>query len=138
MRHLVREAGLDGRIEVSSAGTAGYHVGDPPDPRARAAGARRGICVDGAARQFKRGDWQRFDYVIAMDRSNHDDLAATAPDAKSLEKLHLLRSFDASAPKGADVPDPYYGGDEGFDHVLELCLAACRELLLHIRREHAL
>jgi protein-tyrosine phosphatase len=138
MRHLVREAALEHAIAVDSAGTAGYHTGDPPDRRARAAGARRGIEIAGAARQFKRGDFQRFDYVLAMDRSNYEDLAALAPSREALQRLHLLRSFDPKTPLGADVPDPYYGGDDGFDDVLELCLAACRPLLERIRKEHGL
>jgi protein-tyrosine phosphatase len=138
MRHLVREAGLEGQIVIDSAGTAGYHTGDAPDARARAAGARRGIEVGGAARQFQRGDFERFDYVIAMDRSNAEDLRELAPNAAAREKIHLLRSFDPLAPPGAHVPDPYYGGDDGFDHVLDLCVAGCRALLERIRHEHAL
>jgi protein-tyrosine phosphatase len=138
MRHLVREAGLEREIAVDSAGTAGYHTGEAPDRRACAAGARRGIAIEGGARQFKRGDFQRFDYVLAMDRANFDDLAALASDAAARGKLHLLRSFDPRTPHGADVPDPYYGGDDGFDDVLDLCFAACRPLLERIRREHQL
>ena len=138
MRQLVREAGLEASVKVESAGTAGYHTGEAPDRRARAAGARRGIVIGGAARQFQRADWQRFDYVLAMDRSNRDDLASTAPSAELLQKLHLLRSFDPASPAGADVPDPYYGGEDGFDLVLDLCLAACRPLLERVRREHGL
>jgi protein-tyrosine phosphatase len=138
MRHLVREAGLEQQILVDSAGTAGYHTGEGPDRRARAAGARRGIAIEGAARQFKRGDFQRFDYVLAMDGANLEDLVALATDVAARKKLHLLRSFDPKTPSGADVPDPYYGGDDGFDAVLDLCLAACRPLLERIRREHAL
>lgn len=137
MRHLVREAGLEGRVRVDSAGTAGYHAGDLPDARARAAGARRGIDIGGRARQFKREDFARFDYVLAMDRANYDDLAELA-GPKEKEKLHLLRSFDPAAPRGACVPDPYYGGEEGFDEVLDMCLAACRALLARIRKEHGL
>jgi protein-tyrosine phosphatase len=135
MRHLVREAGLEDRIKVESAGTAGYHCGDAPDRRARAAAKRRGIEVSGAARQFQPSDWQRCDYVLALDHSNYDDLAAIAPP-EARAKLHLLRSFDPAAPAGAGVPDPYFGGEEGFDHVLELCFAACKPLLEQIRREH--
>jgi len=138
MRHLVREAGLERQISVDSAGTAGYHTGEPPDRRARAAGKRRGVEIAGAARQFQRADWQRFDYVLAMDRSNHDDLAALAPNPDALAKLKLLCSFDPASPGGADVPDPYYGGDDGFDHVLDLCFSACKPLLERIRREHGL
>jgi protein-tyrosine phosphatase len=138
MRHLVREAGLEHAISVESAGTAAYHTGEAPDRRARAAGARRGIPIGGRARQFAASDWQRFDYVLAMDRSNYEDLEATAPSAARGGKLFLLRELDPGSPPGANVPDPYYGGDEGFDDVLDLCLAACSHLLGRIRRERGL
>lgn len=135
MRHLVAQAGLSAHIEIDSAGTAAYHVGSPPDRRARAAAHKRGIDMGGRARQFQPEDWERFDYVLAMDRSNYEDLLAIAPDGAS-RKLHLLRSFDPESPPGASVPDPYYGGPEGFEEVLDLCEAACRHLLEHIQREH--
>ncbi|HEY3496980.1 MAG TPA: low molecular weight protein-tyrosine-phosphatase [Polyangiaceae bacterium] len=138
MRHLVADAKLGDRISVSSAGTAGYHSGEPPDRRACACGKRRGVPVDGRARQFQRSDWQRFDYVLALDRSNYDDLLETLPGAEYRSKLHLLRSFDPDSPSGASVPDPYYGGDEGFDEVMDLCFSACRPLLERLRREHGL
>lgn len=138
MRHLLQQAGLAELVEVDSAGTAGYHGGEPPDPRARAAGQRAGVEVGGRARQFKRGDFQRFDYVLAMDRSNLDDLVELAPDAEARAKVHLLRSFDANSPNGASVPDPYYGGDDDFDDVVQICLAACAPLLQRLRREHGL
>ena len=138
MRHLVREAGLESAVHVDSAGTGSWHVGEAPDRRARAAGRRRGIEIGGAARQFQRSDFARFDYVVAMDGSNYDELSELAPSAEARRKLHLLRSFDPASPKGAHVPDPYYGGPEGFDEVLELCLAACRALLERIKKEHGL
>ena len=139
LRHLVREAGLETKITIDSAGTAGYHTGEAPDRRARAAGARRGIEIAGGARQFKRADFLRFDYVLAMDRANEQDLRELVPnDDVALAKIHLFRSFDPKSPVGADVPDPYYGGDDGFDHVLDLCLAAGRGFIEHLRREHAL
>lgn len=138
MRHLLREAGLHAVVEVDSAGTAGYHAGEPPDARARAAGLRHGVEVGGRARQFKRSDFERFDYVLAMDRSNFDDLGELAADAAARKKLHLLRSFDAEAPPGASVPDPYYGGDEDFDEVVRICRAACGPLLDRLRRDHEL
>lgn len=138
MRHLVREAGLEHAIRVESAGTAGYHAGDPPDFRACAAGERRGIEIGGSARQFQRADWEHFDYVLALDRTNFEDLAATAPDAAAKKKLFMLRSFDPKSPPDASVPDPYYGSEDGFDLVLDLCLAACKPLLEKVRREHGL
>ncbi len=138
MRQLVRQAGLEGRIEIDSAGTAAYHAGEIPDARAAQAARGRGIELSGHARQFKARDWQRFDYVLAMDCSNLRDLRASAPSNGARDKLSLLRAFDPASPSGAGVPDPYYGGDAGFDEVLDLCEAACRGLLEHIRREHGL
>ncbi len=138
MRHLVREAGLENDVRVDSAGTGSWHVGEAPDRRARAAGKRHGIDIGGAARQFQRSDFSRFDYVLAMDGTNYRELAALAPNADAKKKLYLLRSFDPASSKDADVPDPYYGGAEGFDEVLELSLAACRALLERIRKDHGL
>ncbi len=138
MRHLVREAGLESSIRVESAGTAGYHTGEPPDRRARSVAARRGIDIDNRGKQFKREDFARYDYVLAMDRANLDDLKRLAGRDELAQKLRLLRSFDPASPPGAAVPDPYYGGDDGFDEVLDLCLAACRELLVVMRQEHDL
>jgi protein-tyrosine phosphatase len=137
-RHLVREAGLERKVHIDSAGTGNWHVGNPPDRRACAAGKRRGIAVEGSARQFRSSDFAKFDYVVAMDSANFDDLAALAPDTDARKRLHLLRSFDPAAPPNAPVPDPYYGGAEGFDEVVELCLSACRPLLERIRKEHHL
>jgi protein-tyrosine phosphatase len=137
MRHLVTGAGLRARIEVDSAGTAGYHAGEPPDPRACAAGQRCGIDVGGRARKFQRKDFESFDYVLAMDRSNLEDLLAFVPET-ARHKVSLLRSFDSSGKSGDAVPDPYYGADGGFDEVIELCMSSCKGLLEHIRREHRL
>jgi protein-tyrosine phosphatase len=138
MRHLLREAGLSQKVEVDSAGTAGYHAGEPPDRRARAAGRRFGVEVGGQARRFERADFERFDYVLAMDASNFEDLEQLASNQTARQKLHLLRSFDASAPAGASVPDPYYGDDDDFDDVVRICLSACAPLLERVRRDHAL
>src|SRR4051794_30886247 len=98
LRQLVERSGLSAEIEVDSAGTGAWHAGQPPDPRSTAAGRRRGFTLGGRARQFVPEDWERFDYVLAMDRSNYDDLAATLPSgAKSGNKLRLLRSFDPAS-----------------------------------------
>jgi protein-tyrosine phosphatase len=137
-RHLVDQAGLRQAFEIDSAGTAGYHSGDSPDPRARAAGKRAGIAVGGQARQFTATDFERFDYVIAMDATNDQDLRRIAPSPEARNKIRLMRSFDPAAAAGAPIPDPYYGDEQGFDHVLELCLTACRHLLAEIRRDRGL
>ncbi len=135
---MVAEAGLSARFEIDSAGTAGYHSGDAPDRRARAAGKRAGIVVEGAARQFLVGDFERFDHVLAMDTANLNDLRQLARSPEAAAKVRLLRSFDPPSPKDAPVPDAYYGDAAGFDHVLELCRAACLHLLDEIRRERQL
>lgn len=137
MRHLLVAEGLASAIEVDSAGTAAYHTGEKPDRRSAAAAWRRGVELVGRARQFRNQDWQQFDYVVAMDRANFDDLAEQAPKSLS-SKLSLLLQFDSAAESGASVPDPYYGGEQGFDHVVDLCFAGCRGLLEHIRRQHRL
>ena len=137
-RHLVAQAGLAGAFEIDSAGTAGYHSGEAPDPRARAAGKRAGIPVGGKARQFQAADFERFEYVVAMDSKNEADLRRIAVTREARAKIRLLRSFDPAAPANAPVPDPYYGDDSGFDHVLELCRTSCQHLLEQIRGEYRL
>jgi protein-tyrosine phosphatase len=129
MRTLVTDAGLEDRIEIDSAGTGGWHAGDPPDSRSVAAAARRGITVEGAARQVRRSDFEDFDVLAALDASNADALRRIAPDRSAAAKVRLLREFDPAAGADLDVPDPYYGGETGFDHVLDLVVAACRGLL---------
>jgi protein-tyrosine phosphatase len=137
MRKLVADAGLSDRIEVDSAGTGDYHVGQRPDARSLAAARARGIDLPGRARQFQAEDFARFQYVLAADRRNLDDLVALSGGGGAA-RVALLRSFDPSAEPQAEVPDPYHGGSRGFDTVLDLCEAACRGLLEHIVREHSL
>jgi len=138
MRSLLQREGLDVRVLVESAGTAGYHAGELPDRRARAAAKLRGVTLESRARQFRAADFARLDYVLAMDAENLSNLEAIAPDAAARAKLRLLRSFDPESPAGAAVPDPYYGADDGFGHVLDLCEKACLGLIAHLRREHSL
>jgi protein-tyrosine phosphatase len=136
LRELLREEGLEDVVEVDSAGTGDWHAGDPPDARATAAAQARGIALAGAARQISAADFDDYDLILAADRHNLHDLEAVAP-AGAQAKLHLLRAFDpASAGAGdLDVPDPYYGGDHGFEHVLDLVEAACRGLLDTLRAD---
>jgi protein-tyrosine phosphatase len=131
MRRLAADAGLEGAVEIDSAGTGGWHAGEAADERATAAAAQRGITLSGVARQVTEEDFERFDLVLAMDRANLLDLRALAPGTRALAKVRLLREFDpASAGReDLDVPDPYYGGARGFDTVLDLVEAACRGLL---------
>jgi len=134
MRHLLREEGLEDEIVIDSAGTGAWHVGNPPDRRATAAARARGIALEGAARQVRPSDFEDFDLLLVADRENLADMRAIAPDEEARAKVRLLRSFDpASDGRALDVPDPYYGGPDGFEDVLDLVEAACRGLLAEIR-----
>jgi len=145
MARLVADAGLEQAIALDSAGTGAWHVGSPPDERATAAAAARGIAMRGTARQVRLEDFETFDLVIAMDAENHRNLLALAPHPEAAAKVRMLREFDpATASGGAgrdasslDVPDPYYGGEDGFDHVLDLVEAACAGLLDELRARDA-
>jgi protein-tyrosine phosphatase len=138
MRHLVKEAGLQDRVVIDSAGTGDWHVGEARDLRSSQVGQRRGIPLGGVARQFLPRDYDRFDLVLAMDRRNLADLLRMAPDPEARAKVRLLRSFDPQAGNDDEVPDPYYGGPSGFDEVFDICLRACTGLLDHLRRTHGL
>lgn len=133
MRALVTKAGLADSIVIDSAGTGAWHIGEQPDPRTQEAAARRGIELDHLARQFTRADFDRFDLVLAMDRANLEVLERLA-GTRTHPDVRLLRSFDPTAPAGAEVPDPYYaGGRAGFEEVLDQCERACAGLLAYIR-----
>ena len=136
MRALLREQGLTDRVEIDSAGTGDWHVGAPPDARAAVAASSRGITLEGAARVVVRADFDDFDLMLAADRRNLRELRAAAPQG-SRARLRLLREFDpaSSGAPDLDVPDPYYGGDDGFEHVIDLIDAACRGLLEQLRAD---
>lgn len=126
MRGIVAEAGLGDEIEVESAGTGDWHIGHPPDERSVAAAAQRGVELTGKARQVARGDFDKFDLVIAMDRQNRDDLMTIARSEEDRGKVRLLRSYSDGE---LDVPDPYYGGEDGFAEVVEIVERSCQALL---------
>lgn len=133
--NLVREQGLIDRILIDSAGTHAYHIGNPPDQRSQAAARNRGLDLSGQrARKVEVLDFERFDYILAMDRANLEDLLRLAQQ-EQLERLHLFMRF-ASRWKVDEVPDPYYGGNSGFDRVLDMAEDAAAGLLEHIRRNH--
>ena len=134
-RALADAEGLGRAIEADSAGTHGYHVGDAPDTRAQAAAARRGIDLSGQrSRLFGVGDFEIFDYVLAMDRMNYRTLSSACPP-HARGRLSLFLDFAPSL--GLDeVPDPYYGADDGFEEVLDIVEAASGGLLAAIREAH--
>lgn len=132
MKKLADEAGV--ALELDSAGTGAWHTGELADPRTRAAAQRRGIDLVHRARQLGAADFDRFDLLVAMDSANLAVLQRMARGRSgSVAKLVLMRSFDATAPAGAEVPDPYTGGEAGFEEVLDQCERACRGLLATLR-----
>jgi protein-tyrosine phosphatase len=131
MNHLIKEAGLDSQIVCDSAGTSSYHIGSPPDRRMSAAAARRRIELNGRARQFQLSDFEEFNLILAMDNENYRDLLALDRQQQYRDKVYLICDF-ASRYKVKEVPDPYYGGKEGFDYVIDLLLDACAGLLDYV------
>jgi protein-tyrosine phosphatase len=132
-RHLVAEAGLDAMIQVDSAGTHAYHVGEPPDRRAKAAAERRGFSLDKIrARRVSGADFDRFDYLLAMDRDNLALLRELA-DPEHHDKIRLFLEF--ADGHELEVPDPYYGGTAGFERVLDLVEEASRALVGTLQRD---
>ena len=135
-RHYVEQAGLAGRIDTDSAGTHAYHVNAPPDRRAQTAAERRGFMLaDIRARHVCADDFERFDYVLAMDRDNLESLTEQA-ERQHHGKLRLFLEF--SSGKNVEVPDPYYGGSAGFERVLDLVEEASRGLLETLKSKHRL
>ena len=129
VRKRAAERGMAERLDVESAGTHGWHAGQPPDPRAVDAASRRGYDLQELrARQLSRDDFEAFDLILAMDRSHHSHLLALCPDGRA-NKLRLFLEF-APPPGGRlDVPDPYYGGGEDFEHMLDLVERGAEGLL---------
>lgn len=134
MRDLAEREGLADALTIDSAGTGDWNVGRPPDPRAAAAAARRGLTLTGRARQVRPEDFERFDLMLAADRANVRDLRAIAPGTGGAARIELLRSFDprSAADDELELPDPYWGGDDGFEQVLDLIELACAGLVTQL------
>jgi protein-tyrosine phosphatase len=128
-RHLVQEAGLDHAYEADSAGTGAWHAGEDPDPRSQAVAGKHGVSLQGPARKVEMDDFSNFDLILAMDQDNRRNLEKLGSRAPGHAQLRLLRDFDPEAQSGAEVPDPYYGGPDGFDQAYELVRRSCEHLL---------
>jgi protein-tyrosine phosphatase len=128
----IAQQGLSHVISVDSAGTSGWHIGSPPDPRSRKAASKRGYNIDQQkGRQVNDGDFNQFDYIFAMDKENLAHLKALCP---SNFKGHLGLLLDFGQPSLREVPDPYHGGTEGFEHVLDLIENACDHFIQHLQK----
>ena len=131
LRHKLCEAGLEGRIQVDSAGTGDWHIGKAPDSRTRQAAQRRGYDLSALrGRQVSAGDFARFDLILAMDASNLSHLQRLQPGAASAELDLFLRRYRLALD---EVPDPYYGGEEGFEQVLDLIEQASDALIIELK-----
>lgn len=133
MRHLLQETGLEQEFEIDSAGILAYHQGELPDSRMRAHAARRGYVLDHRSRPVRTEDFYHFDLVIGMDDRNISDLKERAPSPEEWTKIHRMTDYCTTFTQDDHVPDPYYGGAQGFEHVLDLLEDACAGLLDQIR-----
>jgi protein-tyrosine phosphatase len=137
MRDLVREAGLTAEIDIASAGTAGWHIGDAPDQRSVEEAARRGVRIVHRGRQFVPRDFDEYDLVLVMDHDNHSALLRLAPYGDAGGKVRFLRSFDPDAEGAVEIADPYYGSSEDFARAYDEINASCRGLLAYLEKfEH--
>ena len=135
--HIAGEAGVANRYEVDSAGIGAWHIGESPDPRMRRIAAQHGLHYNGRARQFKESDFDRFDLLVAMDTKNRSKLLGMARSPEQRDKIHLMREFDPLGGPDMSVPDPYYGGIDGFEEVYQVVKRSCQGFLEALEREYS-
>lgn len=133
MNHLIDQNNLTGQIVCDSAGTSSYHIGAPPDQRMTLAATGQGIAMKGCARQFTQADFDAFDLILAMDRENYANICALDPAGTYRKKVRLMCDF-CTHHTLKEVPDPYYGGTDGFNQVIDLLQDACLGLLNHVKQ----
>ena len=137
-RHKAAAAGLADRFEIASAGTGHWHVGSPPDPRVRQTARARGVSLDAQrARQLERAHLAHYDLVLAMDKGNLHDALYLDPEGDHGRRVRLFREFDPE-PGDYQVPDPYYGGPDGFEHVYEMVDRTAEALLAALREGYGI
>lgn len=134
--HHIKEMGLSHKLQSDSCGTSDYHIGELPDERSVATAKRHGIEISHRGRQLNHADIRNFDYIIAMDKSNEKNIYRLM-DTYNLnhEQIHLMRSFQPN-PDSMEVPDPYYGGEDGFENVYQILDKSIQELIVKLKREH--
>lgn len=134
MNHLIHQAELEDKIQCDSAGTSSYHIGSAPDRRMNAAAKLRGIELVGYARQFTKADFEEFDLILAMDRENYEDICSLDRSGRYHHTVRLMCDF-CTRHQLKEVPDPYYGGDAGFNQVIDLLFDACEGLLNYVVKD---
>ena len=132
MKRLIEDEGLIKKIKCDSAGTISYHTGDSPDPRMHAAAANRNINTGGYARQINKNDYKNFNLIITMDEDNYKNVLSMAPPKNFSAEIKKFCNF-INAPSKTEIPDPYYGGDQGFEEVLDLLEEGCSSLIEYAR-----
>ena len=136
MKSMIQKENLQHLIRVDSAGTSAFHKGEPADPRSQKAARVRGYDLTSRARGFSKREIGEFHYIIAMDTTNKQRLLSMCSNGPQKEKISLLRDFDPDAPPESSVPDPYYGGEDGFETVLDICERGCAGLLESIKAQY--
>jgi len=136
-KKMLLEDGLSQKISCDSAGTSTYHIGEPPDTRMQQKANEHGVKLVHSARQFTAYDFDEFQYILAMDQSNHYDIQSLEMDEIGDYQILMMREFDDQA-ESLDVPDPYYGGEAGFENNYQLLFRSCRNFLDHLKKEHNL
>ncbi len=132
MNHLIEQEGLTEQFSCDSAGTGGWHVGALPDRRMRGAAKERGLDFVGSARQFEAIDLREFDLILAMDKDNYRNILALDPQGKYRDKVKMMCDY-CQTHNDKEVPDPYYGGADGFNYVIDLLFDACSGLLKSLK-----
>lgn len=132
MQHVVNEEGLDNYFEIDSAGTSAYHIGEPANQHSQLVANRHGITLRSTARRFEPFDLSYFDLLLAMDHENLEDLKALDERREYSDKIMMLRDFDTE-PEEREVPDPYFGGKQGFENVFQVVLRSCKNLLEELK-----
>lgn len=134
MLHMLRQNGLEKQVQIDSAGTGGWHSGNRADERMRKHAALRGYSLDSRARQVRESDFEHFDLILVMDRDNMRQIKPFSFSPRGMHKVRLFCEF-ARDRQEKEVPDPYYGGDDGFEQVLDIVENGCEHLLRHIRKQ---
>jgi protein-tyrosine phosphatase len=132
-KEKISRKGLDKFINADSCGTSNYHIGGNPDPRTIANATQNGITINHCGRQLCADDFQRFDFILAMDRSNYQNILKLPASKSFAEKVMLMRDFDP-LEKGGEVPDPYHGGEKGFQDVFEILDRAMNSFIAHLEQ----
>jgi protein-tyrosine phosphatase len=135
-RHLAEEQGVSEKYQLDSAGTSAYHAGEAPDRRMRQVAARHGFEYTGQAKQFWRQNLDDYDLIIVMDQNNREILASMAEDQDHMGKIRMMREFDPQGNSDQDVPDPYYGGLEGFEKTFQIVKRSAKGLLEALESGH--